>query len=69
MQGIPTLQEQAVQEILREDGDWYRMDQVGDGSMNQANLNRILDERQNITSITPLLFTRNIDSFAMKFFS
>ncbi|MDO4444954.1 MAG: YfhO family protein [Bacillota bacterium] len=42
---------QAVQEILREDGDWYRMDQVGDGSMNQANLNRILDERQNITSI------------------
>lgn len=42
---------QAVQEILAEDRDWYRLDQVGDGRMNQANINRIFDERQNITSI------------------
>lgn len=42
---------QAVQQVLDADSGWYRLDQLGTGSENKANINRLLDIRQNITSL------------------
>lgn len=44
-------QGEEIIEILEEDAQWYRLDQVGEGKENQANLNRIKGEKQQITSL------------------
>lgn len=44
-------EEPAVSRILEEDTDWYRFDQVGNGTENKEDINRISDIRQNITSL------------------
>lgn len=41
----------AIKNILDEDDSFYRMDVVGNGTENKNNLNRIMDIRQDITSI------------------
>lgn len=40
-----------IEQILVEDSQWYRLDQVGNGKENQAALNRISGKRQQITSL------------------
>lgn len=44
-------EEPAVSRVLEEDTDWYRFDQVGNGTENKEDINRISDIRQNITSL------------------
>ena len=41
----------AIKNILDEDDSFYRIDVVGNGTENKNNLNRIMDIRQDITSI------------------
>ena len=41
----------AIREIRAEDPGWYRMEQYGDGGQNLANVNRIWDIGQNISTI------------------
>ncbi len=41
----------AVEEILREDPGFYRTEVLRDGAKNLANINRVLDIRQNLSSI------------------
>lgn len=44
-------EEKTISEILEEDTDWYRFDQVGNGTDNKEDINRISDIHQNITSL------------------
>ena len=41
----------AIREIRAEDPGWYRMEQYGDGGQNLANVNRIWDIGQNVSTI------------------
>ena len=41
----------AIREIRAEDPGWYRMEQYGDGGQNLANVNRIWDVGQNVSTI------------------
>ena len=42
---------EAIREIRAEDPGWYRIEQYGDGGQNIANVNRIWDIGQNISTI------------------
>jgi uncharacterized membrane protein YfhO len=54
---------EAVTGILDGDNGLYRMDQVGNGSENKANINRIFDIRQNLTSVYSSASNQNYNNF------
>lgn len=60
--------EQAVKEALKNDGGYYRTEQVGNDDENAADLNRIWDAGQNITSIYSSAYNSEYQTFRQKTF-
>ena len=60
--------EQAVKEILKNDAGYYRTEQVGNDDENAADLNRIWDAGQNITSIYSSAYNSEYQTFRQKTF-
>ncbi len=56
---------QAVKEALKDDG-YYRTEQMGSDDENAADLNRIWDVEQNITSIYSSAYNLNIRHFVRR---
>ena len=59
---------QAVKEALKEDDGYYRTEQVGSDDENAADLNRIWDVDQNITSIYSSAYNPDYQTFRQKTF-
>ena len=59
---------QAVKEALKEDDGYYRTEQVGNDDENAADLNRIWDVDQNITSIYSSAYNPDYQTFRQKTF-
>lgn len=57
-----------VQNIRKEDSGYYRMEQIGNEDENAANLNRIWDIGQNITSIYSSAYNSDYQKFRQKTF-
>ena len=53
----------AIREIRAEDPGWYRIEQYGDGAQNLANVNRIWDIRQNISTIYASAYNAEYKNF------
>ena len=60
--------EQAVKEALKNDGGYYRTEQKGSDDENAADLNRIWDVEQNITSIYSSAYNPDYHTFRQKTF-
>lgn len=60
--------EQAVKEALKNDGGYYRTEQMGNDDENAADLNRIWDAGQNITSIYSSAYNSEYQTFRQKTF-
>lgn len=60
--------EHAVKEIRKEDSGYYRMEQIGNENENAADLNRIWDMGQNITSIYSSAYNSEYQNFRQKTF-
>ena len=60
--------EQAVKEVLKNDGGYYRTEQMGNDDENAADLNRIWDAGQNITSIYSSAYNSEYQTFRQKTF-
>lgn len=60
--------EQAVKKIQKEDTGYYRMEQIGTEDENAADLNRIWDIGQNITSIYSSAYNSEYQEFRQKTF-
>ena len=60
--------EQAVKEALKNDGGYYRTEQMGNDDENAADLNRIWDVEQNITSIYSSAYNPDYQTFRQKTF-
>ena len=58
--------EQAVKEALKNDGGYYRTEQMGNDDENAADLNRIWDAGQNITSIYSSAYNSEYQTFRQK---
>ena len=58
----------AIKQILREDDRYYRMEQIGNEDENAADLNRIWDIGQNITSIYSSAYNSDYQKFRQKTF-
>ena len=59
---------QAVKEALKDDDGYYRTEQVGSDDENAADLNRIWDVEQNITSIYSSAYNSDYQTFRQKTF-
>lgn len=59
---------QAVKEALKDDDGYYRTEQMGSDDENAANLNRIWDVDQNITSIYSSAYNPDYQTFRQKTF-
>lgn len=59
---------QAISDILDEDDSYYRISQIGYSNENAANLNRIWDIRQNISSIYTSSYNTEYQNFRQKTF-
>lgn len=59
---------QAVKEALKDDDGYYRTEQMGSDDENAADLNRILDVDQNITSIYSSAYNPDYQTFRQKTF-
>ena len=59
---------QAVKEALKDDDGYYRTEQVGNDDENAADLNRIWDVDQNITSIYSSAYNPDYQTFRQKTF-
>ena len=59
---------QAVKEALKDDDGYYRTEQMGSDDENAADLNRIWDEDQNITSIYSSAYNPDYQTFRQKTF-
>ncbi|NCC43645.1 MAG: hypothetical protein EOM18_08700 [Clostridia bacterium] len=59
---------QAISDILEEDPSLYRLDMVGDGAENKANINRIFDARQRITSVYSSVSNNDYNEFRKNIF-
>ncbi len=59
---------QTISDILDEDESYYRISQIGYSNENAANLNRIWDIRQNISSIYSSSYNREYQKFRQKTF-
>lgn len=57
-----------VEEITKADEDWYRMEQLGNGKENAANLNRIHGDRQFISSNYTSAYDKRYLDFRTKIF-
>lgn len=57
-----------MQQITELDGDWYRIEQLGNGKENAANLNRIHGDRQFITSNYTSAYDKRYLDFRTKIF-
>lgn len=53
----------AIREIRAEDPGWYRIEQYGDGAQNLANVNRIWDIGQNISTIYSSAYNAEYKNF------
>lgn len=53
----------AIREIRAEDPGWYRMEQYGDGGQNLANVNRIWDIGQNVSTIYSSAYNEEYKKF------
>ena len=60
--------EQEVKEDLKNDGGYYRTEQMGNDDENAADLNRIWDAGQNITSIYSSAYNSEYQTFRQKTF-
>ena len=60
--------ERAIKKIRKEDSGYYRMEQVGNEDENAADLNRIWDIGQNITSIYSSAYNSDYQKFRQKTF-
>lgn len=60
--------EQAVKEALKNDAGYYRTEQMGNDDENAADLNRIWDAGQNITSIYSSAYNSEYQTFRQKTF-
>lgn len=56
----------AIREIRAEDPGWYRMEQYGDGGQNLANVNRIWDIGQNVSTIYSSAYNAEYKNFRDK---
>lgn len=54
---------EAIREIRAEDPGWYRIEQYGDGGQNLANVNRIWDIGQNISTIYSSAYNAEYKNF------
>ena len=59
---------QAVKEALKDDDGYYRTEQMGSDDENAADLNRIWDVEQNITSIYSSAYNPDYQTFRQKIF-
>lgn len=59
---------QAVKEALKDDDGYYRTEQMGSDDENSADLNRIWDVEQNITSIYSSAYNPDYQTFRQKIF-
>ena len=59
---------QAVKEALKDDNGYYRTEQMGSDDENAADLNRIWDVEQNITSIYSSAYNPDYQTFRQKIF-
>ena len=59
---------QAVKEALKDDDGYYRTEQMGSDDENAADLNRIWDVDQNITSIYSSAYNPDYQTFRQKTF-
>lgn len=59
---------QAISDILDEDNSYYRISQIGYSNENAANLNRIWNIRQNISSIYTSSYNTDYQNFRQKTF-
>ena len=59
---------QAVKEALKDDDGYYRTEQMGSDDENAADLNRIWDVDQNITSIYSSAYNPDYQTFRQKIF-
>ncbi|MCB6953929.1 YfhO family protein [Dorea longicatena] len=59
---------QAIKEALKDDAGYYRTEQMGSDDENAADLNRIWDVDQNITSIYPSAYNPDYQTFRQKTF-
>ena len=59
---------QAIKEALKDDDGYYRTEQMGSDDENAADLNRIWDVDQNITSIYSSAYNPNYQTFRQKTF-
>ncbi len=60
--------ERAIKNIRKEDSGYYRMEQIGNEDENAADLNRIWDIGQNITSIYSSAYNSDYQEFRQKIF-